>query len=906
MSSKIAAINDADVHRITSGQVIIDLASAVKELLDNSIDSGADQVECTFKNYGLESLECSDNGSGVPEDSYESLALKHYTSKISSFEDVSQVTTLGFRGEALSSLAAIASLVVTTTTQPPKAARLEYNFKGELVKKTVTSRNKGTTVHVSQLFNNLPVRKKEFTRNHKRQFSKCIMLLQAYTIIQERMKISVWHITGNGRRSLVLSSTKDRGIPKRIIGVFGSSAMQGLSDIHLTLQISPKRSFSSQLSGAEVSSGSPEYIIVVSGYISRNTFGCGRTAKDRQFIYINQRPVIYPSLAKSCNEVYRTHNNVQYPVFVLNFELSPEFIDVNVTPDKRTVLLHAESSVIDAFREALADYYSEQEMVLPISNTHTVKVDNDNTEPKVAKPGVMSQELDGEYNNDVGEDSRQTLNGRIDTGPYRENGPKTESPESEEREALFDLSNAKVSNKMIEKNLPQPNLFVDEPDSPSENNAITAKAPAPEAIVKEVIGTDSEERTAKRAADYELNSNKKQKTLDPFVNPSQEQDSDLYLRGENSISQEPITLQIGDKKIEEKAILTRDNRLLFSSNPKAPQSRSCSSDNEESDSESLNQSAITNVIGSERAPSDTGAENSYQIMRPNADSYARKAPKSSWEGAAIQKSSNDCVSLTTAITVRLQSIKKSFSHIYQLMESRKGTQHETHYQKNDKLDDFEEGERYLTLSVSKSDFKKMEIVGQFNLGFILVTRRKSGKFDLFIIDQHASDEKYNFEKLQKNTVFKSQKLLAPQIVEMSIIDELVMMDNLEVFEKNGFKLEIDEEQPQGCRVKVVSLPVSRKTLFDMNDLHELIHLVKESDGLSKDSIRCSKIRAMHAMRACRSSIMVGRPLVKKSMLRVVRNLSELDKPWNCPHGRPTMRHLMELRDWDSFNEDYKL
>ncbi|CUS23619.1 LAQU0S11e00386g1_1 [Lachancea quebecensis] len=904
MSSKIAAINDTDVHRITSGQVIIDLASAVKELLDNSIDSGADQVECIFKNYGLESLECSDNGSGVPEDSYQTLALKHYTSKISSFEDVSQVRTLGFRGEALSSLAAIASLVVTTTTQPPKAARLEYNFKGELAKKTVTSRNKGTTVHVSQLFNNLPVRKKEFTRNHKRQFSKCITLLQAYTIIQDRMKISVWHITGNGRRSLVLSSTKDRGIPKRIIGVFGSSAMQGLSDIHLKLQISPKRSFSSQLSGAEVSSGSPEYVIVVSGYISRNTFGCGRTAKDRQFIYINQRPVIYPSLAKSCNEVYRTHNNVQYPVFVLNFELSPEFIDVNVTPDKRTVLIHSESSVIDAFRESLADYYSEQEMVLPVSNTHTVKADGSSPELKVAKVNIMSQELDAEYNNDVREDSRQ-LPGDQTNSSHKESELKVESPENEEHKALFDLSSTKTTNDLMEESFPQPKLFVQEPSSPEESDAATTKAPAVE-TTEEVINADNEERAAKRVADRELGSNKKQKTLDLFVNPSQERGSNLYLRDDNLASQEPITLQIGDKKIEEKAILTRDNRLLFS-NSNVPQSCSCSSSNEESsDSESVNQSAIANAMETVDASSNAGAGNAYQGTRPSTDSYARRVFDSSWENTAIRKSPSDCVSLTTTVMVRLQSVKKSFSQLYQLMESRKGSQHETHYQKNDKLDDFEEGEKYLTLSVSKSDFKKMGIVGQFNLGFILVTRRMPGKFDLFIIDQHASDEKYNFEKLQKNTVFKSQKLLAPQIVEMSIIDELVMMDNLGVFEKNGFKLEIDEEQPQGCRVKVASLPVSRKTLFDLNDLHELIHLVKESDGLSKDSIRCSKIRAMHAMRACRSSIMVGRPLVKKSMLRVVRNLSELDKPWNCPHGRPTMRHLMELRDWDSFSEDYKL
>lgn len=96
--TQIHQINDIDVHRITSGQVITDLTTAVKELVDNSIDANASQIEIIFKDYGLESIECSDNGDGIDPSNYEFLALKHYTSKIAKFQDVAKVQTLGFRG----------------------------------------------------------------------------------------------------------------------------------------------------------------------------------------------------------------------------------------------------------------------------------------------------------------------------------------------------------------------------------------------------------------------------------------------------------------------------------------------------------------------------------------------------------------------------------------------------------------------------------------------------------------------------------------------------------------------------------------------------------------------------------------------------------------------------------------
>ena len=95
--------------------------------------------------------------------------------------------------------------------------------------------------------------------------------------------------------------------------------------------------------------------------------------------------------------------------------------------------------------------------------------------------------------------------------------------------------------------------------------------------------------------------------------------------------------------------------------------------------------------------------------------------------------------------------------------------------------------------------------------------------------------------------------------------------------------------------------MSGNTIFSLSDLEELIHLIQLQPD--KKSIRCSKARAMFAMRACRSSIMIGKALSEKMMERVVRNLGGLDKPWSCPHGRPTMRHLTELDGWTSWDGD---
>ncbi|CAG8546354.1 12442_t:CDS:2, partial [Dentiscutata heterogama] len=203
--------------------------------------------------------------------------------------------------------------------------------------------------------------------------------------------------------------------------------------------------------------------------------------------------------------------------------------------------------------------------------------------------------------------------------------------------------------------------------------------------------------------------------------------------------------------------------------------------------------------------------------------------------------------------------------------------------------DNEAAEQELNRVIKKDDFAIMEIVGQFNLGFIIAKLYKDDGCDLLIIDQHASDEKYNFEQLQLHTKIDSQRLI--RYLELTAAQELVAIDNIDILKANGFDIEVDLEAQTSKKLKLISQPMSKDIIFGVEDLEELIFLLTERPG---EMIRCSKVRKMFASRACRKSVMVGDALSFQQMEKIVRHMGEIDQPWNCPHGRPTMRHLFDL------------
>ncbi|VFQ73907.1 unnamed protein product [Cuscuta campestris] len=198
----------------------------------------------------------------------------------------------------------------------------------------------------------------------------------------------------------------------------------------------------------------------------------------------------------------------------------------------------------------------------------------------------------------------------------------------------------------------------------------------------------------------------------------------------------------------------------------------------------------------------------------------------------------------------------------------------------------------------KENFAQMKVIGQFNLGFII------GKLDqdLFIVDQHAADEKYNYERLSESTILNQQPLLRPLKMELSPEEEIIVSMNMDTIRRNGFTLEEDLYAPPGLRFHLKAVPFSQNITFGVADAKELISILADDGSNAQrsyrtdacDSVCPPRVRAMLASRACRTSVMVGDPLDRNEMHKILEHLARLKSPWNCPHGRPTMRHLIDL------------
>ena len=237
----IKPLEGRTVHQIQSGQVIVDLCSVVKELVENSLDAGATSIEIRFKNNGLDSIEVQDNGSGIVSDNYETIALKHYTSKLSDYDDLSSLQTFGFRGEALSSLCALSKFHVTTARadEAPKGMRLDFEVSGKLKSSQVVASQKGTTVAVENLFMSLPVRRRELEKNIKREYGKVLGVLQAYACISTQARISVSNVMAKGKKVVVFATKSNQTTRENIATVFGTKALPALAAMNLSFELQP-------------------------------------------------------------------------------------------------------------------------------------------------------------------------------------------------------------------------------------------------------------------------------------------------------------------------------------------------------------------------------------------------------------------------------------------------------------------------------------------------------------------------------------------------------------------------------------------------------------------------------------------------------------------------------------------
>ncbi|KAJ7279405.1 histidine kinase-like ATPase [Mycena rebaudengoi] len=356
----IKPIDKTSIHRITSGQVVIDLQTAVKELVENSLDAGATNLgpsSTLLTQYGLSTIEVIDNGCGISEENYEGLALKNHTSKLSSFEDLSTVTTFGFRGEALSSLCALCdSVVVSTAVQPPMGVSLEMESSGKIAhkgKRHLHALQRGTTITLTKLFSTLPVRRKEFERNAKREFGKALTLLNAYALgpcsSRAGVRLTVSNQLDKGQKSVQIRTPGIPSLRASVSSLWGPKALDNIVDLDLSFVV--ERDKIAMKRAPDSDDGA--IAVVVRGLVSKFAIACGRTGTDRQFFFVNGRPCSLSKVQKAFNEVYRSFNAMQSPFIIADLIIPTDSCDINVSPDKRSIFLHHETNLISALKVIL-------------------------------------------------------------------------------------------------------------------------------------------------------------------------------------------------------------------------------------------------------------------------------------------------------------------------------------------------------------------------------------------------------------------------------------------------------------------------------------------------------------------------------------------------------------------------
>ncbi|XP_048337185.2 DNA mismatch repair protein PMS1 [Ziziphus jujuba] len=975
----IRPINKGVVHRICAGQVILDLSSAVKELVENSLDAGATSIEIALKDYGKECFQVIDNGSGISPNNFKVLALKHHTSKLGDFPDLQSLTTFGFRGEALSSLCVLGNLTVETRTKYESVAtHLTYDRTGLLVAEKKTARQIGTTVTVNSLFSSLPVRCKEFTRNIRKEYGKLISLLNAYALIAKGVRLVCTNKTGKSVKSVVLKTQGSGSLKDNIITLFGMNTFNCLQP--LTLCISD---------GCEVD-----------GFVSKPGQGNGRNIGDRQFFYVNGRPVDMPKITKLVNELYRSANSQQHPVAILNFTVPTRACDVNVTPDKRKVFFSDENTILHALREGLQQIYSSSNACYAVNKAEELTMETGRSQlcsphqksHVVVKPLSKDESSPEEVQDEDGNLEVQSHVKTVETdvkdthiiesvsgdnimrdfalGVHSINKGEDTSQLMTHNDSIISSQNTISFSKMVKDSyshssvvqssldkfvtvnkrkhecistilsevpvLRNQTLQFQSKSSNFEDNAAVSRSPSPQQVEDsakvEMLSKMPVLRNQTLQFQSENRNDKSKFAVSRFASPCQVDDSadiemlsevpvlrkhSLYFQSKNSIvendakvSRSPCPHRVDDSAEVEESHASKYIREEKISNKIVNALASvCDTDNGEppedidTHEKGVPVANITSIASSsgdlELLPEDGSVDVPLHSSSIRID--AQKPSSDLKICSTVQFSIQDLKTKRQKMVSQLQSSK----YICQRRKTKRCYTAATL-----ELSQPEDEERKAKALVAatteleklfrKEDFSRMKVIGQFNLGFII------GKLDqdLFIVDQHAADEKYNFERLSQSTILNVQPLLRPLRLELSPAEEVVASMHIDIIRKNGFALEEDPDAPPGHQFRLKAVPFSKNITFGVEDVKDLISTLADDHGEctmigtykmdTPNSVCPPRVRGMLASRACRSSVMIGDALGRNEMQKIIGHLAKLNSPWNCPHGRPTMRHLIDL------------
>ena len=859
-------LDEETISQICSNISIPSVTEIIKELMDNSLDSKADTIRLEIVEGGIKQIVICDNGIGISASNFDKLCQRGTTSKLYNFEDVFKIKSLGFRGQALSAICFLCDIILITKTKDDNNTYLvTYNNKGEILeKKILDEKNKdlfyiqrqiwnnvsGTILIINNIYKNNKLRSQILEGKQNKYINEITELMQSYTIINTNIKIDFYSEINGENKGIISTIKNDNTMIKRISIVFGKNFADKL------LNISFQNKF-----------------IKIEGYISKEIQSGSKYNKTKsvKMYFVNGRKIDnIKNFDKIVLNTYRKYNKDSNPTRIISLIVPEGQFDINLGEKKNEVMFKYEKEILNFFEENLEKFHEEKIKLFSLMDVNkntpnkniseflnrkiikNIKEDDDNIETnfeKLNRNEFKSKKIDKinsdikikNYEDNYNSYNNNTYNNATNNLNYL-NYDNTSDYDKNEKTLDYYENENNLEHNNYENNLDYNNNENNLDYNNDNNNKGNDELEIPKLISKK-------------------NKNKNKSPIKTTVkNPKLELLKKFSTGNNNNINIENENIYKKESKSEVKPI---NKKLLLLSKFSTP--------NQSKKSTTINHSLEKDLNSSKNSNSSNNSKNNDHNLN-------------------IENTNNNNIDIDEEEIYKLDINLISISNF----------QKKNIYSEEIINFSFKENpkeEKLLLKTIEKEDFLKMNIIGQFNKGFIVTSINNS----LFIIDQHASDEKKNYENLLNNLTLSKQPTLIPIKIEMfSIAEKNLIYLNKEIYSQLGFEIkkELDD-------LYILTFPSIYSYRFKYEDFINIVNKLKENNYKMKEDkidkndfikklFLSDSVLKYIATKACRMSIMIGDTLNDLKMRSIINNMSNLISPWNCPHGRPTMRFLYNI------------
>ena len=808
---KIVLLDDLTINQIAAGEVIERPASVVKELVENSIDAGAKNITVEIKNGGISYIRITDDGSGIMPDDMEIAFERHATSKIRKADDLDTVKSMGFRGEALASIAAIAKVdLVSRTEQNDIGYKIEIQG-GNILDEHEEGCQKGTTITVRELFYNTPVRYKFL----KKDFTESGYIEDTITRIALANPGVAIKLINTGK--IAIQTTGSGKLEDVIYSIYGKEIAQNLLPVEYEYED-----------------------MKVSGVIGKPSIA--RSNRSNQLFFVNKRFIKDKTLTSAAEQAFKGLVTIgKHGFLVLNIEMDPKKVDVNVHPTKLEVRFQEEGKIFKAIYNSIKQALLKYDLV-PGSEK----------DMKNATPNDILKDINSNLFTTKVEANVEKVNSKENNIPkYSEFKSTMSNLDSETRKRFIDELTGTKSPEEIGKKLADMTKALYDEKIKQESNSNTlneSEKKSAEIVNKEVenkgLGTENKQ---------EDNSEKQNETLN-------ENDAEYEL--ENNV-------EIKDKQNE-----VAENVLLAKEDEKTQATKAGETQNIETN----NLENQDNKIQAENKEDESRKTNNLEN-----DSNENKEVKESSENITTENALKETKNLESSTKDNEESFEEMYKRLFgrDINEAKKEyAEKKEEEEKNSPLTQITGEEISMFEKEGIDNNPKYKFIGIAFKTYIILTMGD----DLYILDQHAAHERIMYEKVKANYYSQGEKdcqlMLLPDIIKLSTREMGIFRDNKEMFNKAGFEVEEFGDNT----VKLTGVP---EFCLDFDTQEIFLETLDEINTVARTAKQEIEDKFLATV-ACKAAVKAHMALSKEEVDSLMEQLLRLPNPFTCPHGRPTV------------------